>query len=79
MVDVEVDAIDFKPEEDDLMDDDMTMDDGNAESVPTSAPKLKSNTGGTSWIDDGSPHKTKRRGFIKETDAEHNSRFASRE
>jgi hypothetical protein len=31
----DVDAMDFEPEEDDLMDDDMTMDDGNAEIGPT--------------------------------------------
>jgi hypothetical protein len=31
----EVDAVDFELEEDDLMDDDTTMDDGNADIVPT--------------------------------------------
>jgi hypothetical protein len=45
----EVDVMDSEPEEDDLMGDDTTMDDGNAETVPTPAPKLKSTiTGGTS-------------------------------
>jgi hypothetical protein len=38
MVGVEVVAIDFKPEEDDLMDDDTKMDDGNEDVVPTLAP-----------------------------------------
>jgi RNA-binding protein 8A len=64
MVDAEVDAVDFEPEEDDLMDDDTTMDDGNADVVPTPAPKLKSTImGGTSQLDDGGPKKTKGRGF----------------
>ena len=49
MATTEVDVMDFKPKEDDLMADDMTMDDGNAETLPTPAPKLKSTiTGGTS-------------------------------
>jgi hypothetical protein len=79
MAGAEVDAMDFEPEEDDLMDDDTTMDDGNAETVPTPAPKLKSTiTGGTSRLDDGGPDNTKRRGFRKETDVERNSRFAAR-
>jgi hypothetical protein len=71
MAGAEVDAIDFKPEEDDLMDDDTTMDDGNADIFPTPSPKLKSTImGGTSRLDDGGPDKTKRRGFRKETDTE---------
>ena len=66
MFSTEVDAVDFKLEEDDLMDDDMTMDDGNANVVPTSVPKLKSTiTGGTYQLDDGSPNKTKGRDFRK--------------
>jgi hypothetical protein len=41
--------MDSEPEKDDLMGDDTTMDDGNAEIVPTPAPKLKSTiTDGTS-------------------------------
>jgi hypothetical protein len=31
-----------EPEEDDLMDDDTKMEDGNEENLPTHAPKLKS-------------------------------------
>jgi hypothetical protein len=42
MVDVEVDVVNFEPEEDDMMDDDTPMDDGNADIVPTPTPKLKS-------------------------------------
>jgi hypothetical protein len=41
MIGTEVDAIDSELEEDDLMDDDMTMDDGNAETVATLVPKFK--------------------------------------
>ena len=77
MAGTKVDAMDSELEEDDLMDDDTTMDDGNADNVPTPAPKLKSTImGGTSQIDEGDPDKTKRRGFRKETDVERNSRFA---
>jgi len=81
MAGTEVEAVDFEPEEDDLMDDDTAMDDGNADAVPTTpAPKLKSTiTGGTSQLGDGGPKKTKGRGFREETDAERNSRFAARE
>ena len=78
MAGVEVDAVDFDPEEDDLMDDDTTMDDGNADVVPTSTPKLKSSIiGGTSWLGDGGLNKTKGRGFRKEIGVECNSRFAA--
>jgi hypothetical protein len=34
-------AMNSKPEEDDLMDDDTTMDDGNEKNIPTPGPKLK--------------------------------------
>jgi hypothetical protein len=79
MAGAEVDAMDSEPEEDDLMDDDTTMDDGNAETVPTPVPKLKSTImGGTSRLNDGGPDNTKRRSFRKETDVERNSRFAAR-
>jgi RNA-binding protein 8A len=80
MVGTEFDAIDFEPEEDDLMDDDTTMDDGNADIFPTTAPKLKSTImGGTSQLGDGDLKKTKGRGFKEETDAERNFCFATRE
>jgi hypothetical protein len=78
MAGAEVDVMDSEPEEDDLMGDDTTMDDGNAETVPTPAPKLKSTiTGGTSRLSDGGPDNTKR-SFRKETDVERNSHFAAR-
>jgi hypothetical protein len=78
MAGAEVDLMDSEPEEDDLMDDDTTMDNGNAETVPTPVPKLKSTImGGTSRLSDGGPDNTKR-SFRKETDVERNSRFAAR-
>jgi hypothetical protein len=78
MVGAEVDVMDSEPEEDDLMGYDTTMDDGNAETLPTLAPKLKSTiTGETSWLSDGSPDNTKR-SFRKEIDAKRNSLFATR-
>jgi hypothetical protein len=56
MASTEVDAVDFEPEEYDLMDDDMAMDDGNVDVFPTLTPKLKSTImGGTSWVGDGKP------------------------
>ena len=79
MVGVEVDAMDFESEEDDMMDDYTTMDDGNAETIPTPVPKLKSTImGGTYRFSDGGPDNTKRRSFRKEIEAECNSRFAAR-
>ena len=56
MAGAEVDAVDFEPEEDDLMDNDTVIDDGNVDTVPTPVPKLKSTImAGTSWLDDGVP------------------------
>jgi hypothetical protein len=76
MVGTVVDVMDSEPEEDDLMGDDMTMDDGNEDIVPTPAPKFKSTImGETSWLSDGNPDNIKR-SFRKEIDAECNSRFA---
>jgi hypothetical protein len=78
MAGAEVDVMNSEPEEDDLMGDDTTMDDGNAETLPTPAPKLKSTiTDGTSRLGDGGPDNTKR-SFRKETDGKRNSRFAAR-
>jgi hypothetical protein len=69
--------MDSESEEDDSIADDMTMDDGNAKTLPTPAPKLKSTiTGKTSRLSDDGPDNTKR-SFRKETDAERNSRFAA--
>jgi len=80
MADIDVDAVDFEWEEDDLMDNDTTMDDGNADDIPTHAPKFKSTImGATSQLCHGSLDKTKGRGFRKETNIEHNIRFTTRE
>ena len=68
----------FKPEEDDLIGNDTTMDDWNVETIPTPAPKLKSTImDGTSRLSDGGPDKTKR-SFRKETGGKRNSHFAVR-
>jgi hypothetical protein len=74
----EVDVIDFESGEYDLMDDDTEMDNGNRDIVPTTTPKLKSTImEGTFDLGDGDPKKTKRRGFRKEIDVEHNSLFVA--
>jgi hypothetical protein len=68
MDDTKVDVMDCEPKEDDIMDDDMTMDDGNTETVTTPVPKFKSTiTCSTSHLGDGGPDNTKRRSFRKET------------
>jgi hypothetical protein len=73
-----VDAMNFEPEEDDLMDNDTAMDDGNAENIPTPAPKLKSTIMNKhSRLSDRSDDNTKR-SFRKETDSECNNQFALR-
>jgi hypothetical protein len=78
MADTEVDVMDFEMEEVDLMVEDTKMDDGNAETLPTLVPKLKSNiTSRTSQLSDGSPDKTKR-SFRKENNVECNSIFEAR-
>ena len=77
MAAAEVDVMDSEPEEDDLMADDMTMDDGNAETLPIPMPKLKSTiTDENSWLGDGGPDNSKR-SFRKETDDKHNSHFVA--
>ena len=78
MVFVEVDAMNFEPEEHDLMDNDTTMDDRNAENLPTPTHKLKSTImNRTSWLGDSGDDNTKR-SFRKEIDVEYNSHFAAR-
>jgi hypothetical protein len=70
-------AMNFKLEEDDLMDDDTTMDDGNAENIPTLGPKLKSTiTNGPSRLGDRSHDNTKRSFRKKKMDSECNNHFA---
>jgi hypothetical protein len=60
MAGIEVDVMNSEPEEVDLMGDDMTMDDGNVENLPTPVPKLKSTIRDrTSRLGDGGPENTK--------------------
>ncbi|XP_010279535.1 PREDICTED: RNA-binding protein 8A-like [Nelumbo nucifera] len=74
MAAADVEAVDFEPEEDDLMDEDGAVDVETSPRAPL--PKLKSAiTGGSSSF--SAPKKTKGRGFREETDAERNSRFAA--
>jgi hypothetical protein len=50
-----------EPEEDDLLNDDTIMDDGNVDNLPTLMPKLKSTImNEPSWLDDCSHDNTKR-------------------
>ncbi|XP_059280331.1 RNA-binding protein Y14A-like [Lycium ferocissimum] len=72
MANAEVEAVDFEPEEDDLMDEDV-----DATSSPT-IPKLKSAiTGGGS--SSSAPKKTKGRGFREEAaEADRNARLSAR-
>ncbi|XP_021751497.1 RNA-binding protein Y14-like [Chenopodium quinoa] len=72
----DVEAVDFEPEEDDLMDEDGGA--GDVDGSPrASHPKLKSAIAGGSAA--GFVKKTKGRGFREEADAERNSRMAARE
>ncbi|GAV65054.1 RRM_1 domain-containing protein [Cephalotus follicularis] len=74
MASADVEALDFEPEDDDLMDEDGGVDDNNNASSPRAAPlpKLKSAiTGGAK--------KTKGRGFREESDADRHTRLASRD
>jgi RNA-binding protein 8A len=88
MTTAEVDAVDFEPEEDDLLDDDVPMDD--VEVAPAQqAPKLKStitatvaSAGATSVGGGGAGaagRKTKGRGFREEVDMDRSNRFAAKE
>jgi len=84
MATAEVDAVDFEPEEDDLLDDDVPMED--VEVVTAQAPKLKStitSTGsGATSVGGGAGaagRKTKGRGFREEVNVDHSNRFAAKE
>ncbi|GMH07637.1 hypothetical protein Nepgr_009477 [Nepenthes gracilis] len=72
----DVEAVDFEPEEDDLMDEDGAADD---DAPRSSFPKLKSAITGGSSAAFGGPKKTKGRGFREEVDAERSSRLAGRD
>ncbi|XP_059665321.1 RNA-binding protein Y14A [Cornus florida] len=69
MANADVEAVDFEPEDDDLMDEDGAVD---VDASPKAAlPKLKSAI-------TGAPKKTKGRGFREEADTERNNRMAGR-
>lgn len=75
----DVEAVDFEPEDDDLMDEDGAVDVDNS-SPRAPLPKLKSAiTGGAPSSLAAAPKKTKGRGFRDDTDADRNSRFAARD
>ncbi|KAL7174243.1 hypothetical protein ACSBR2_033491 [Camellia fascicularis] len=75
MANADVEAVDFEPEEDDLMDEEGAVE-VEASSPRAPFPKLKSAiTGGSS---SSSAKKTKGRGFREETDADRNTRLAGR-
>ncbi|XP_034683930.1 RNA-binding protein Y14 [Vitis riparia] len=79
MASADVEAVDFEPEDDDLMDEDGAVDVDNS-SPRAPLPKLKSAiTGGAPSSLAAAPKKTKGRGFRDETDADRNSRFAARD
>uniref|UniRef100_A0A2P2KG39 RNA-binding protein 8A n=1 Tax=Rhizophora mucronata TaxID=61149 RepID=A0A2P2KG39_RHIMU len=83
MANADVEAVDFEPDEDDLMDEDAAAD-GDASpraaaAAASSFPKLKSAiTGGTAASASASK-RTKGRGFREEADAERGSRLAGRD
>lgn len=78
----DAEAVDFEPEEDDLMDEDGG---GDGEASPRAAqmPKLKSaitgGGGGRGGDDSSAPKKTKGRGFREEPDADRQRRLSSRD
>lgn len=79
----DMDAVDFEPDvEDDLLDEDTAMEEGEAAPAPA-APKLKSTitsgSAGTSQAGFGAFKKTKGRGFRDRVDVERSNRFAGKE
>ncbi|XP_065867327.1 RNA-binding protein Y14 [Euphorbia lathyris] len=78
MANADAEAVDFEPEEDDLMDEDGAVDVDASPRAPL--PKLKSaiTTGGAS-SSLSAPKKTKGRGFREEADADRQNRLAARD
>lgn len=75
----DAEAVDFEPEDDDLMDDDGGAD-GSASPRALPLPKLKSAiTGGAASSPLSAPKKTKGRGFRQTSDADRNARLATSE
>ncbi|CAL5350846.1 unnamed protein product [Camellia sinensis] len=79
MANADVEAVDFEPKDDDLMDKDGIVD-VDAASPRAPLPKLKfAITGGFSaFAAATAPKKTKGRGFQEESDADHNNRLVGR-
>ncbi|GMP46820.1 hypothetical protein CsSME_00014837 [Camellia sinensis var. sinensis] len=79
MANIDVEAVDFEPEDDDLMDEDGTVD-VNTASPRAPLPKLKSaiTDGSSAFAAATAPKKTKGRGFQEESDADRNNRLAGR-
>ncbi|KAL6966570.1 RNA-binding protein y14 [Sarracenia purpurea var. burkii] len=76
MANADVEAVDFEPEDDDLMDEDGAID-VDAASPRAPIPKLKSAiTGGSAAA--SAPKKTKGRGFREESGTDRNTRLAGR-
>ncbi|WOL01803.1 hypothetical protein Cni_G10520 [Canna indica] len=67
----DVDVVDFEPDDDDLMDEEV----GAAEADPSPAPKLRSTIAGGGLA----PRKTKGRGFHEEAGPDRGSRLAARD
>jgi len=79
MANTEAEAVDFEPEDDDLMDEDGAADVDVSSSPRAPLPKLKSAiTGGSASPSLSAPKKTKGRGFREEVDTERQSRFSGR-
>ncbi|KAL3718609.1 RNA-binding protein Y14 [Eucalyptus grandis] len=77
MTTAEAEALDFEPEDDDLMDEDGAPDADASPRAPL--PKLKSAITGGAASSSLAPRKTKGRGFREEADAERNNRLAGRD
>ncbi|KAG5253862.1 RNA-binding protein [Salix suchowensis] len=79
MANTEAEAVDFEPEDDDLMDEEGAADVDASSSPRAPLPKLKSAiTGGSATSSLSAPKKTKGRGFREEVDAERQSRLSGR-
>ncbi|KAL3580051.1 hypothetical protein D5086_017886 [Populus alba] len=79
MANTEAEAVDFEPEDDDLMDEDGAVDVDASSSPRAPLPKIKSAiTGGSASPSLSAPKKTKGRGFREEVDTERQSRFSGR-
>ncbi|KDP22118.1 hypothetical protein JCGZ_25949 [Jatropha curcas] len=77
MANADAEAVDFEPEEDDLMDEDGAVDVDASPRAPL--PKLKSAITGGASSSLSAPKKTKGRGFREEADADRQNRLASRD